>query len=115
MDEITLNHVRAFVAAPAAPAAAPRGAPATAPPQTGRPSPPAAEAALESAARQLQAMAVQHEVNLNFTVHKATGRTMIKVTDAVTKEVVREIPPEEVLDVVATMEKISGKLVSTRA
>jgi flagellar protein FlaG len=45
---------------------------------------------------------------LNFKVHKGTGEIMIQVIDNVTGEVIREIPPEKILDSIAEIWKNSG-------
>jgi flagellar protein FlaG len=49
-----------------------------------------------------------HNVDLQFTVHKASGRTMVQVTDADTGEVIREIPPEEILNLAARLDEMVG-------
>lgn len=46
-----------------------------------------------------------------FSYHEATKRVSIKVIDKDTDEVVREIPPEETLDMLSKMWEISGILV----
>lgn len=51
-----------------------------------------------------------HNVSLKFDLHEATGRTMIKVIDRETDEVIREFPPEKVLDLAAKMEEMLGIL-----
>jgi len=51
---------------------------------------------------------VFHNVNLNFSVHKASGQIMITVTEEDTGKVIREIPPEEVLDLTAKLEEMIG-------
>ena len=45
---------------------------------------------------------------LKFSIHKDTKRIMVKVVDKETKEVLREIPPEKVLDIMAKVEKNAG-------
>lgn len=52
---------------------------------------------------------------LQFDIHEDTGRTMVRVVDRETDEVIREIPPEEVLDVVARINEMLGLLVDERA
>ncbi|MDR5659794.1 flagellar protein FlaG [Serpentinicella sp. ANB-PHB4] len=47
-------------------------------------------------------------------VHEDTNRVMVKVIDASTEEVIREIPPEKVLDMVAYMLEFAGILVDER-
>lgn len=49
-----------------------------------------------------------------FSVHEKTKQIMVKVIDADTKEVIREIPPEKVLDMVAQMWEMAGILVDER-
>lgn len=70
---------------------------------------------VQKAVEQLQEYAALHETNLNFSVHKATGRTVIRVIDAATNKVVREIPPEEILDLAVSLEKMAGTLLQTDA
>lgn len=43
-----------------------------------------------------------------FAIHKETKQIMVKVIDKSTKEVIREIPPEKILDAVAHMCEIAG-------
>ncbi len=49
-----------------------------------------------------------HDVDLQFTVHKPSGQTMVKVTDADTGEVIREIPPEGILNLAARLDEMVG-------
>lgn len=49
-----------------------------------------------------------------FSVHQKTNQIMVKVIDSDTKEVIREIPPEKVLDMVAQMWEMAGILVDER-
>lgn len=46
--------------------------------------------------------------HLSFRVHEGTCRTIVEVVDRDTKEVLREIPPEKMLDVIAGIWKWSG-------
>lgn len=58
------------------------------------------------------------EVNythLQFAIHEQTKEIMVKVIDEETGEVIREIPPEKVLDAVAKMWELSGIFVDNRA
>lgn len=52
---------------------------------------------------------------LQFEVDEATGRTIVTVRDAETEEVIRQIPPEEVLQIAARLEEVSGVLFRERA
>ena len=47
-------------------------------------------------------------VDLQFSVHEASGKVMVTVTDKATGEVVREIPPSEFLDLSVRIEQMIG-------
>jgi flagellar protein FlaG len=49
-----------------------------------------------------------------FSIHEKTKEIMVKVINSDTNEVVREIPPEKILDMVATMWEMAGILVDER-
>lgn len=49
-----------------------------------------------------------------YSVHEKTNEIMIKVIDDRTKEVIREIPPKKILDMVANMLEMAGLLVDER-
>ena len=48
--------------------------------------------------------------DLKIQVHEKTGKIMIQVTSKETGEVIREIPPKELLDLAAKMEEMAGTL-----
>jgi len=49
-----------------------------------------------------------------FSIHSKTKEIMIKVIDSDTNEVVREIPPEKTLDMVAKLWEMAGIVVDTK-
>jgi len=51
---------------------------------------------------------------LEFSIHEKTKEIMVKVIDTETKEVIREIPPEKILDMVACILEMAGILVDER-
>lgn len=53
--------------------------------------------------------------NLQFSVDNDTGQTVIRVVDGGTKEVIRQIPSEEVLQLTRSLEKLSGLLLRQKA
>ncbi|HEY6896544.1 MAG TPA: flagellar protein FlaG [Rhodocyclaceae bacterium] len=53
--------------------------------------------------------------NLQFSVDKETGDTVIKVVDEITKEVIRQIPSQEVLDLAKNLDKLQGVLLRRQA
>ncbi len=49
-----------------------------------------------------------------FGIHEATNRITIKVVNKDTKEVLRELPPEKTLDMIAKVWELAGILVDER-
>jgi len=49
-----------------------------------------------------------------LSVHEKTKEIMVKVIDSATDEVIREIPPEKILDLVATIWEMVGIIVDER-
>jgi len=49
-----------------------------------------------------------HSVDLSFTVHQASGEIMVTVKDEATGDVIREIPPSEVLNLAAKIDEMIG-------
>jgi len=56
-----------------------------------------------------------HNVELQFAVHEASGEIMVTVRDQSTGEVIREIPPSEILDLAARLGEMVGLLFNGRA
>lgn len=57
-----------------------------------------------------QSFQLIHQVELQFSVNEASGRTVVTVTDAQTGEVIREIPPPEQLNLAARLDEMIGLL-----
>ncbi|MCM1099931.1 MAG: flagellar protein FlaG [Clostridium sp.] len=49
-----------------------------------------------------------------FGIHEATNRVTIKIVDKDTKEVIKELPPEKTLDMIAKAWELAGILVDER-
>ena len=49
-----------------------------------------------------------------FGIHDATNRVTIKIVDKETKEVLKEIPPEKTLDMIAKAWELAGILVDEK-
>lgn len=49
-----------------------------------------------------------------FGIHEATNRVTIKIIDKDSKEVIRELPPEKTLDMIAKVWEMAGILVDER-
>lgn len=55
-----------------------------------------------------------HSVGLSFSKHEDTGRTIVKVINKDTDELIREIPSEQVLDMAAKLDEMVGILFDTK-
>lgn len=53
-------------------------------------------------------------VTSEFGIHEKTNRITIKIVDKKTKEVVKELPPEKMLDMIAKIWETSGLLVDEK-
>jgi flagellar protein FlaG len=49
-----------------------------------------------------------------FSIHEGTREIMVKVIDDATDEIIREIPPEKILDMVAKIWELAGILVDRK-
>lgn len=56
-----------------------------------------------------------HNRRLEFEPHERTDRMLVKVVDTTTDEIIREIPPEKIIDMVADMLEMAGILIDERA
>lgn len=55
-----------------------------------------------------------HRTRCEFSYHEETKRVSIKVLDKETQEVIREIPPEETLEMIEKMWELAGLLIDER-
>lgn len=69
---------------------------------------------LEDAIKKANQMIFKDDNRFEFKVHGRTGRIMVKLINNETNEVVKEIPPEKILDLVASIWDLVGILVDER-
>lgn len=65
---------------------------------------------LEDAVEQLNKALQAYSTELKFTIHKESGEVAVKLIDTRDKSVIREIPPERVLNFAAYVKKMLGIL-----
>ena len=58
---------------------------------------------------------IAYDRRFEFSIHEKTKQIMVKIIDVTNDEVIREIPPEKILDLVAAIWEISGIIVDERA
>ncbi|MFH1570874.1 MAG: flagellar protein FlaG [Gemmatimonadota bacterium] len=66
-------------------------------------------------AAELNAAVKKLDGDFSVSVDRESGMIIVRITDQVTGEIVRQIPPQELLDADHSMEKIVGLLVDDRA
>lgn len=69
---------------------------------------------VESALRDINTKIRPTHTECQFTYHEETKRISIKVMDQATGEVIREIPPEKTLDMIAKTLELAGILVDEK-
>lgn len=69
---------------------------------------------LEESIKKLNTTAEAFNIRLRFKVDEETDRIVVKVVEKETEKVIREIPPEQVLNMVAQIQDLIGVLVDSR-
>ncbi|MCX7946178.1 MAG: flagellar protein FlaG [Hydrogenophilus sp.] len=70
---------------------------------------------IEEAAKRVERMIATLNRNLQFQVDEETKKLVIKVIDAATKEVIKQIPPQELIEIAKALDKVQGLLVREKA
>ncbi len=68
---------------------------------------------LKRAVEQLNKNMMNHSEAV-FGIHEGTNRVTIKIVDKDTKEVIKELPPEKTLDMIAKVWEMAGILIDER-
>lgn len=96
--------------APKAPAPAAVTAPA--PVAASNPKP---EEQVKEAVQKIQGVVDNLAHNLRISVDQDTGKTVVKVMDIHTDEVIRQIPTEEAISIARTLDRVQGLLLNDKA
>lgn len=70
---------------------------------------------VENAVQQIEQFTRTLSQNLKFSIDEDTGKTVVKIVDAQTQEVIRQMPSEEALSIARTLGKIQGVLFNGQA
>ncbi|MCC7136249.1 MAG: flagellar protein FlaG [Nitrosomonas sp.] len=90
------------------PAASQKAAPVA---QAGKSSP----EQVEDAVKQIEQFTQSVAQNLKFSIDEDTGKTVVKIMDSQTNELIRQIPSEEAINIARTLGKIEGVLFNDQA
>lgn len=72
-------------------------------------------AKLEAATRSVREFVEPINNNLEFSVDHDTGQLVVKITDRATKEVIRQVPSQEMLALAKALDSIKGLFVKQTA
>ena len=81
----------------------------------GQGSPKPSQEQVEQAVEAVQKAVEPVAQNLQFSIDKETGKTIISVVDSLTQEVIRQIPGEEILAIAKAIDRMQGLLVRQKA
>ncbi|MBI2307781.1 MAG: flagellar protein FlaG [Rhodocyclales bacterium] len=70
---------------------------------------------VESAVKKVQNFVSAKAADIQFSIDEDIGVTVVKVVDRGTKEVIRQIPSEEMLEIAKALDKLQGLLVKQQA
>jgi len=70
---------------------------------------------VEEAVQKVQKTVAAFNSALQFQIDEDTEKLVIKIVDTNTKEVIKQIPPQEVLDIAKALDKLQGLLVREKA
>lgn len=69
---------------------------------------------LEKKVEQLNETVEIFDKRIHFEIHEETNRIMVRVIENQTDEVISEIPPEKILDLVARIEEMIGLIIDKK-
>jgi len=70
---------------------------------------------IEEAVKAVQKFVQPMASNLQFTIDEETGIKVVKVIDTATKDVIRQFPSEEILQIAKALDKLQGILIEQKA
>lgn len=70
---------------------------------------------LKEAMQEIRRVVAPVAQSLQFSIDEATGKTVVRVVDSATQEVIRQIPSEEVLAIARALDRLQGLLLKGKA
>ncbi len=70
---------------------------------------------VKQAVEQIQEVVNNLAQNLQFSIDEDTGKTVVKILDSQTQEVIRQFPSEEAISIARTLDKVQGLLFNDKA
>ena len=73
------------------------------------------EEELQTVTADLSKLMESLNTDIKFSIHKTSGRMMVRVVDSKTQDVLKEFPPEELLDTIGAIREYVGALLDKKA
>jgi flagellar protein FlaG len=70
---------------------------------------------LDEAVRRIREFVRPINDSIQFSIDEETGRTIVRVIDLQTQQVLRQIPSEEALNIAKALDKLQGLLIQNKA
>jgi len=70
---------------------------------------------LQDSVEKLNDFVLPYNTSLSFSIDEDIGTVVVKVTDKETKEVIKQLPSEEALELAKALDKLKGLLVQQKA
>lgn len=70
---------------------------------------------VKEAVQQIEQFTQTVAQNLKFSIDEDTGKTVVRIMDSQTNELIRQIPSEEAINIARTLGKIEGLLFNDQA
>jgi flagellar protein FlaG len=94
------------------------GVAAAQPPAVPAPAAPAVQASSQEVAQavgQITAFLQSSSASVEFSMEEQSGRVVIRIVDEQTRQLIRQIPSEDLLTIARALDRVQGLLVSTKA
>lgn len=72
------------------------------------------ERSIIKAIEQANKIMINHKTRAEFSVHEETKTIMVKIVDIQNEKILREFPPEKILDLIAKLLELAGIMVDER-
>jgi flagellar protein FlaG len=69
----------------------------------------------EEILEKIKALTQDGAFSVRFEIHPKTGQFVARLVDAETGEVIRQLPPEEMLELAAKLEELRGNIVNAKS
>lgn len=77
--------------------------------------PPVDDAQLQAAVKAANSALESAQSGIEFSVDRASGKTIVRIMDKQTNEIIRQLPSEEMLEIAKAIDRFEGMLLHQKA